>query len=65
MKADDLAFVSLIKVVDEVLNGVFGFFEKEKLGEFVEQGPELIGFDVFLRLEFLLDCLLLVHGLML
>ena len=65
MKADDLAFVSFIKVVDEVLNGVFGFFEKEKLGEFVEQGPEFIGFDVFLRLEFLLDCLLFVHGLML
>jgi hypothetical protein len=65
MKADDLAFVWLIKVVDEVLNGVFGFFEKEKLGQFMEQGPELIGFDVFLRLEFLLDCLLFVHGLML
>jgi hypothetical protein len=62
MNANDLTLVSFIKVVNEVLNGTFGFFEKKKLGKFVEQGPELIVFDVFLRLNFLLDCLLFVHG---
>jgi hypothetical protein len=62
MNANDLTFVSFIKVVNEVLNGVFGLFEKKKLGQFVEQGPELIVFDVFLGLNFLLDCLLFVHG---
>jgi hypothetical protein len=62
MNANDLTLVSFIKVVNEVLNRVFGFFEKKKLGQFVEQGPEFIVFDVFLRLNFLLDCLLFVHG---
>jgi hypothetical protein len=61
VNTDDLSFVSFVKVVDEVLDRIFGFFDEEHFGEFMEHRSKLIGFDVFLCEDFLLHCLLFVH----
>ena len=61
MNTYDLSLVSFLKVIDKELHGVFGFFEEEEFGELVKKWTEFVGLHVFLGLDLLDDCLLLVH----